>query len=76
MLQQVLYQQQNKGNMYNFAAMPMMQNMNQNVNVQGNHKNFAPDVNRPKHGAQPILQHSPLPPPPMPLLLSRPMPPI
>ncbi|XP_071555768.1 protein tudor isoform X1 [Temnothorax nylanderi] len=71
-LQQMLpYQQQNKGNMNNFAAMPMMQspNVNHNVNMQGlYHKTFSPDVQH-KHAVQPILQHPPptqhLPPPPV-----------
>ncbi|KYN07032.1 Maternal protein tudor [Cyphomyrmex costatus] len=70
MLQQMPYHQQNKGNM-NFAAMPMMQNPNHNVNVQGMyHKTFSPNVNQPKHIVQPILQHpsppQPQPPPPPP----------
>ncbi|XP_018353793.1 PREDICTED: maternal protein tudor-like isoform X3 [Trachymyrmex septentrionalis] len=62
MLQQIPYQQQNKGNVNNFAAMPMMQNPNHNANVQGiYHKTFSPNVNQPKHIAQPILQHPPPP---------------
>ncbi|XP_012059363.1 PREDICTED: maternal protein tudor-like [Atta cephalotes] len=63
MLQQIPYQQQNKGNVNNFATMPMMQNPNHNANVQGMyHKTFSPNVNQPKHIAQPILQHPPPPP--------------
>ncbi|XP_011690886.1 PREDICTED: maternal protein tudor isoform X2 [Wasmannia auropunctata] len=65
MLQQMPYQQQNKGNINNFAAMPMVQNpnMNHNANVQGlYHKTYSPDVNQPKHVAPaPIMQHPPPP---------------
>ncbi|KAG5320463.1 TUD protein, partial [Pseudoatta argentina] len=61
-MQQIPYQQQNKGNVNNFAAMPMMQNPNHTANVQGMyHKTFSPNVNQPKHIAQPILQHPPPP---------------
>ncbi|KYN20203.1 Maternal protein tudor [Trachymyrmex cornetzi] len=63
MLQQISYQQQNKGNVNNFAAMPMMQNPNHNANAQGMyHKTFSPNINQPKI-AQPILQHPPPAPP-------------
>ncbi|KAL6267474.1 hypothetical protein P5V15_000550 [Pogonomyrmex californicus] len=64
-LQMPVYQQQNKGNMNNFAPMPMMQNlnMNHNVNMQGlYHKTFSPDINQHKHVAHSMSQH-PLPPP-------------
>jgi len=68
LLQQMSYQQQNKGNVSNFGAMPMMQNpsMSHNANLQGlYHKTFSPDINQTKHIVQPILQHPPLLPPPV-----------
>lgn len=62
MLQQMPYQQQNKGNINNFAAIPMMQgpNVNHNANVQGlYHKTFSPNVNQHKHAVQSMPQHPP-----------------
>lgn len=65
MFQQMPSYQSQKGNMNNFAAMPMMQspNMNHNADMQGlYHKTFSPNVNQHKHAAQPMPQH---PPPPL-----------
>ncbi|KAL0117558.1 hypothetical protein PUN28_010395 [Cardiocondyla obscurior] len=71
MLQQVSYQQRNKGNVNNFTAMPIMPNLNvnHNANMQGlYHKTFSPNMNQ-KCIAQPIMQHPPAPPPPPPPLV-------
>lgn len=51
MLQAPMYQQQNEGNMNNFAPMPMMQNanVNQNVNMQAMYRKTPPGITQPKY---------------------------
>ncbi|XP_028046299.1 maternal protein tudor isoform X2 [Monomorium pharaonis] len=61
MIQQMPYQPQNKGNMNNFAPVPIMQspNMNHNADMQGPyHKTYSPNINQHKPTAQPIPHHS------------------
>lgn len=51
MLQVPMYQQQNEGNVNNFAPMPMLQNanVNQSTNIQTMYRKTPPDINQPKY---------------------------
>ncbi|XP_032689380.1 maternal protein tudor-like isoform X3 [Odontomachus brunneus] len=49
MLQAPVYQQQNEGNMNNFASMMQNANMNQNTNMQAMYRKTPPGVTQPKY---------------------------